>query len=56
MLVLLMGGLMIYAIEMASCGVIFLLSFMKVGTDLQAMLRFCLSNVNGCNVGITVGK
>jgi hypothetical protein len=29
---------------------------MKIGTGFQAILRFCLSNMNVCNVGITDGK
>jgi hypothetical protein len=35
------------AIEMASCGMIYIPSFMKT------IFRFCLSNLGGCNVGIT---
>jgi hypothetical protein len=31
-------------------------SFLKFGTGVQAMLRFCLSNLRGCNVGISDGK
>jgi uncharacterized protein YraI len=31
-------------------------NFMKIGTGVQAILRFCLRNVSGCNVGITGGK
>jgi hypothetical protein len=45
-----------YAVEMASCGMIYLPSFMKIGTDIQAMLRFCLRNLRGCGVGITDGR
>jgi hypothetical protein len=26
---------------------------MKIGTGVQAILRFWLSNLNGCNVGVT---
>jgi hypothetical protein len=26
-------------------------SFIKTGTGVQAILRFCLRNLNGCNVG-----
>jgi hypothetical protein len=26
---------------------------MKIGAGVQAILRFCLSNLNLCNVGIT---
>jgi hypothetical protein len=44
-----------YAAEMPSRGRIFLPSFMKIGAGLQAILRFCFSNLNGCNVGITDG-
>jgi hypothetical protein len=44
-----------YAVEMASCGVIYVASFMKIGTGVQAILRFCLRYFRGCNVGITDG-
>jgi hypothetical protein len=30
-------------------------SFMKIGIGVQAILRFCLENLRGCNVGITEG-
>jgi hypothetical protein len=46
---------MMYAIELASDVMIYIPSFMKIGTGIQAMLRFCLSNLRGCNVGITDG-
>jgi hypothetical protein len=42
-----------YAFEMASCGMIYIPSFMKIGTGVQAILMFCFSNLNACNVGIT---
>jgi hypothetical protein len=45
-----------YAVEMASCGMIYLPSFMKIGTGVQTILRFFLRNSRGCNVGITDGK
>jgi hypothetical protein len=32
---------------------IYILSFMKIDADLQAILRFGLRNLRGCNVGIT---
>jgi hypothetical protein len=48
-LVLPMGGIYKYAVEMASCG-------MRSGMGVQAILRSCLSNLNGCNVGITDGR
>jgi hypothetical protein len=47
---------MMYTVEMTSCGMIYLSSFMKIGTGVQAILRFCLRNLRGCNVGITDGK
>jgi hypothetical protein len=31
-------------------------SFMTIDTDVQAMLRSCLSNFRGCSVGITDGR
>jgi hypothetical protein len=31
-------------------------SFMKVGTGIQAILRVCLLNVRGCNIGIIFGR
>jgi hypothetical protein len=45
-----------YAVEMSSCGTIFLPNFMQIGIGVQALLRFCLSNLEGCNVGITGGR
>jgi hypothetical protein len=47
---------MMYAIEMASCGMIYLPSSMKIATGVQEILRFCLRNLTGCNVGITDGR
>jgi hypothetical protein len=37
-------------------GMIHIPSSMKVGTGIQAILRFYLSNLRGCNVGITDGR
>jgi hypothetical protein len=45
-----------YAVEMASCGMIYLPNFMKFGTGVQAVLRFCPSSLNSCNVDITNGR
>jgi uncharacterized protein YraI len=42
-----------YAVEMYSCGVINVPSFMKIGRGVQAILRFCLRNLIGCNVSVT---
>jgi hypothetical protein len=44
-----------YTAEMASDGLIYIPSFMKIGTGIQAILWFCL-NLRGCNVGITDGS
>jgi hypothetical protein len=45
-----------YSAEMATYGMTYLWSFMKIGAGIQAMLRFWLSNLNSCNVGVTDGK
>jgi hypothetical protein len=44
---------MMYVIQILSCGMVLLSSFIKHGTGVQAILRFCFSNLKGCNVGIT---
>jgi hypothetical protein len=43
---------MVYAVEMASCDMICIPSFVKIGTGVQAVIRLCLSNLNFYNVGI----
>jgi hypothetical protein len=48
-------GFMMYTIEMASGGMIYIPSFMKIGIGVQAILRFRLRNLRGCNV-ITDGR
>jgi hypothetical protein len=35
---------------------IYIPSFMKICTDIQTILRFCLNNSNGCNIGISDGR
>jgi hypothetical protein len=45
-----------HGVEMALYSMIYVPSFMKIGTDIQAVLRFCLSNLRGCNVGVTNGR
>jgi hypothetical protein len=50
-----MRGMFMYAVEMPSCGMTYLLTFMKIGTGVQKILRFYLSNLDGRNVGITNG-
>jgi hypothetical protein len=47
---------MMYAIEMGSDGMIYVPYFMKTRTGVQAVLKFCLRNLRGCNVVITDGK
>jgi hypothetical protein len=42
----------VYCIE---CGMIDVPSFMIIGTGIQAILRFRLRNLRGCNVGNTDG-
>jgi hypothetical protein len=39
--------------EITSYGMIYVPSFMKIGTGVQAVLRLLLGNLRGCNVGIT---
>jgi hypothetical protein len=41
-----------YATEMASSGMMYVPNFRKIGTGVQAILRFRLSNLKGGNVGI----
>jgi hypothetical protein len=38
---------------MGSGGMIYTSRFMKIGTGVKGILRFCLTNVESCNVGIT---
>jgi hypothetical protein len=43
-------------VEMASCGLIYIPSFMEIGTDVQAILRFSLSSLKVVNVRVIVGR
>jgi hypothetical protein len=45
-----------HSVEMALSGVMHIPSFMKIGTGVQAILRFDLRNLRGCSVGITDGN
>jgi hypothetical protein len=45
-----------YAVEVASCGMVYAPSFMKIGRGVQAILRFCLRSLRGCDVGISDGR
>jgi hypothetical protein len=47
---------MMYAVGMASCGMVYLPSFMKIRTGVQAILRFCPRNLKGCDVGVIDGR
>jgi hypothetical protein len=44
------------AVEMASCGMTHVPSFMKIFTGFQTILKFCLSNLNDRNISITDGS
>jgi hypothetical protein len=41
---------------MASCGMIYISSFMETGIGVQAILKCCLRKLRGCSVGITGGR
>jgi hypothetical protein len=43
-----------HAVEMASCGMTYMPSFMTIGV--QAILRFILRKVRGCDIGTTEGR
>jgi uncharacterized protein YraI len=42
-----------YTVEMTSGGVIYIPSLITIGSGIRVIMRFCLGNFNGCNVGIT---
>jgi hypothetical protein len=42
-----------YAGDIPKYGMMLLPNFMKIGTDVPAISRFCLENLRGCNAGIT---
>jgi hypothetical protein len=46
-------GFVMYIVEMALCGMIYIQSFMKLGIGVQAILSFGFRNLWGCNVIIT---
>jgi hypothetical protein len=45
-----------YTVQMASDGMIYIPSFMKISRGIQAILRVCPRNLNACNFGITDGN
>jgi hypothetical protein len=45
---------MIYAVEMALCGMyVYIPSYVKISTGIEAILTFCLRNLTGCIFNIT---
>jgi hypothetical protein len=56
MLVLMIYGIIKYAVEIASCGMICIPSFMKIGIGVQAILKVYLRYLRGCKDGITDGR
>jgi uncharacterized protein YraI len=47
---------MMYVVETLPDGTLFSPSLMMIRTGVEAIIRFCLSNLDGCNVGITDGS
>jgi hypothetical protein len=45
-----------YAIEIGSHGMIYIHSFMKIGTGIQAILSCICRNFRGCNIGNAKGN
>jgi hypothetical protein len=45
-----------YAVEMGSGGMIYIPSFMTIGSGIQVILRLLPRQLRGCNVGITNGR
>jgi hypothetical protein len=43
-------------VEICSGGMINIQNFMKIGTGVEGIVRFYLSILKGCNVGITDGR
>jgi hypothetical protein len=43
------------AIEITSYSLMYIHCFMTIGTEIKATLKYCLSNLKDCNVGITDG-
>jgi hypothetical protein len=51
-----MGKIYEEVAEMVSCAIICIQSFMMPDTGVQAILRFYLSNLRGCNYDIADGS
>jgi hypothetical protein len=43
-------------VDMGSGGMIYVLSFMKIVTGVEGILRFCLSSLKGCNICVNKGR
>jgi hypothetical protein len=43
-------------VEMASCGMIYIPSFMKIGTGVETIFKFGLRNLRNSDVGMTDGR
>jgi hypothetical protein len=42
--------------KMASCGIIYIPSFINIDIGFHGILRFCLRKLRGCIVGISVAR
>jgi hypothetical protein len=51
-----MGGIYEVCLEMASYGLIYIPSVIKIGMGVQAILRLYLNSCRGCNVSIADGR
>jgi uncharacterized protein YraI len=45
-----------YAVDTASGDITYIPSFMKIGSGVRVMVKLCLVDLKGCNVGITEGR
>jgi hypothetical protein len=45
-----------YAIKMMLSGMIYVPSFIKIGTGVEAILRYNIRNLRGCNASIDAGR
>jgi hypothetical protein len=56
MSVSLMEGCIYCTIVIGSDGMMYLPSFIKIDSGVQAIIMFYLRNLKNCNVGITIGR
>jgi hypothetical protein len=45
-----------YTVEMGSGGMIYIPNLMKLGTGIQAIIRFCIRHLRSYTIGITDGR